>query len=42
MVPKIIYMCHKNLDKIEIYSKNWKKLEKEKQPKKVLKEIVNT
>ena len=29
MVPKIIYMCHKNLDKIEIYSKNWKKLNPE-------------
>ena len=29
MIPKIIYMCHKNLDKIEIYSKNWKKLNPE-------------
>ena len=29
MVPKIIYMCHKNLDKIEIYAKNWKKLNPE-------------
>ena len=29
MIPKIIYMCHKNLDKIEIYSKNWKKLNSE-------------
>jgi mannosyltransferase OCH1-like enzyme len=26
MIPKIIYMCHKNLDKIRIYSENWKKL----------------
>lgn len=29
MIPKIIYMCHKNLDKIEIYSKNWKILNPE-------------
>lgn len=29
MIPKIIYMCHKNLDKIEIYSKNWEKLNPE-------------
>ena len=29
MVPKIIYMCHEKLDKIEIYSKNWKKLNPE-------------
>ena len=29
MIPKIIYICHKNLDKIEIYSKNWKKLNPE-------------
>ena len=29
MVPKVIYMCHKYLDKIEIYSKNWKKLNPE-------------
>ena len=29
MIPKIIYMCHKNLDKIEIYSKNWKTLNPE-------------
>jgi len=29
MIPKIIYMCHKNLDKIKIYSKNWKKLNPE-------------
>lgn len=27
--PKIIYMCHKYLDQIEIYSKNWKKLNPE-------------
>ena len=26
MIPKVIYMCHKNLDKIKIYSQNWKKL----------------
>lgn len=24
MIPKVIYMCYKNLDKIIIYSKNWK------------------
>ena len=29
MISKIIYMCHKNLDKIKIYSKNWKKLNPE-------------
>jgi hypothetical protein len=29
MIPKIIYMCHKNLDKIKIYSKNWSKLNPE-------------
>ena len=29
MIPKIIYMCHKVLDKIEIYSKNWKNLNPE-------------
>ena len=23
MIPKVIYMCHKNLDKIKIYSQNW-------------------
>jgi len=26
MIPKVIYMCHKHLDKIQIYSQNWKKL----------------
>jgi len=26
MIPKVIYMCHKKLDKIKIYSQNWKKL----------------
>jgi hypothetical protein len=26
MIPKIIYMCHKKLDNIKIYSQNWKKL----------------
>jgi mannosyltransferase OCH1-like enzyme len=26
MIPKVIYMCHKNLDKIKIYSQNWEKL----------------
>ena len=29
MIPKIIYMCHKNLDKIKIYSRNWKILNPE-------------
>lgn len=29
MIPKIIYMCHKKLDKIKIYSKNWEKLNPE-------------
>ena len=29
MIPKVIYMCHKNLDKIKIHSKNWKKLNPE-------------
>ena len=29
MIPKIIYMCHKNLDKIKIYSQNWKRLNPE-------------
>jgi mannosyltransferase OCH1-like enzyme len=29
MIPKIIYMCHKELDKIKIYSKNWEKLNPE-------------
>ena len=23
-IPKVIYMCHKTLDKIKIYSQNWK------------------
>ena len=25
-IPKIIYMCHKSVDKIKIYSENWKRL----------------
>ena len=25
-IPKVIYMCHKKLDHIKIYSQNWKKL----------------
>ena len=29
MIPKVIYMCHKNLDKIIIYSKNWEILNPE-------------
>ena len=29
MIPKVIYMCHKNLDKIKIYSQNWKRLNPE-------------
>jgi len=29
MIPKVIYMCHKSLDKIKIYSENWKKLNPE-------------
>lgn len=29
MIPKIIYMCHKNLDKIKIHSQKWKKLNPE-------------
>jgi len=29
MIPKVIYMCYKNLDKIKIYSKNWKNLNPE-------------
>ena len=29
MIPKVIYMCHKHLDKIKIYSKNWKNLNPE-------------
>lgn len=29
MIPKVIYMCHKKLDKIAIYSKNWQKLNPE-------------
>ena len=28
-IPKVIYMCHKYLDKIKIYSRNWKKLNPE-------------
>lgn len=26
MFPKVIYMCHKKIDDIKIYSNNWKKL----------------
>ena len=26
MIPKVIYICHKKLDKIKIYSQNWKLL----------------
>ncbi len=29
MIPKVIYMCHKYLDKIKIYSNNWKILNPE-------------
>jgi len=29
MIEKVIYMCHKNLDKINIYSQNWKNLNPE-------------
>jgi mannosyltransferase OCH1-like enzyme len=29
MIPKVIYMCHKQLDKIKIYSQNWKRLNPE-------------
>jgi len=29
MIPKVIYMCHKKLDQIKIYSKNWKRLNPE-------------
>ena len=29
MIPKVIYMCHKSLDKIKIYSQNWNKLNPE-------------
>ena len=29
MIPKVIYMCHKNLDEIELYSFNWKQLNPE-------------
>ena len=29
MIPKVIYMCHKRLDEIRIYSKNWKALNPE-------------
>jgi len=28
-IPKVIYMCHKKLDKIEIFSKKWKELNPE-------------
>jgi len=28
-IPKVIYMCHKKLDKIKIYSKKWKDLNPE-------------
>ena len=28
-IPKVIYMCHKKLDKIEIYSQKWKELNPE-------------
>jgi hypothetical protein len=28
-LPKVIYMCHKNLNDIQIYSQNWKKLNPE-------------
>ena len=26
MIPKVIYMCHKTLENIKVYSENWKKL----------------
>lgn len=29
MIPKVIYMCHKTLDDIKIYSQNWKRLNPE-------------
>lgn len=29
MIPKVIYMCHKTLEHIKIYSRNWKKLNPE-------------
>ena len=29
MIPKVIYMCYKTLDKIQIYSQNWKRLNPE-------------
>ena len=29
MIPKIIYMCHKTLDEIKIYSQKWKELNPE-------------
>jgi hypothetical protein len=29
MIPKVIYMCYKTLDKIKIYSQNWKRLNPE-------------
>lgn len=31
MIPKVIYMCHKKLDKIKVYSLNWKRLNPEYQ-----------
>ena len=33
MIPKIIYMCHKDLEYIKIYSQNWKRLNPEWQIK---------
>jgi hypothetical protein len=29
VIPKIIYMCYKTLDKLQIYAQNWKKLNPE-------------
>ena len=29
MIPKVIYMCHKTLENIKVYSQNWKKLNPE-------------
>jgi len=28
-IPKVIYMCHKNLDDIKLYSQNWKNMNPE-------------
>lgn len=28
-IPKVIYMCHKTLDQIQIYSKRWTELNPE-------------